>query len=58
MSLVRTNLEMQAGDPQGILPELKNLPELLSAPREVIEAVERFLSVPEEPAEVAARFEN
>lgn len=49
---------MQAGDPQTLLPELFNLPELSSAPQEVIEAVERFLSVPEEQAEAAVSSDH
>ena len=46
-----TKLEMQAGASQTFFPELFSLPELSSAPQEVIEAVERFLSLPEEQAE-------
>lgn len=53
-----TKLEMQAGDPHTFLPELFNLPELSSAPQEVIEAVERFLSLPEEQAETAVSYKN
>ena len=52
MGFVYSNLCLQAGDPQAILPELFNLPELSSAPKEVIEAVERFLSLPEEQKEL------
>ena len=57
-ALQNTKLEMQAGGSQTFLPELFNLPELSSAPQEVIEVIERFLSLPEEQAETAVSSKN